>query len=582
MIGTARWPLAIDLGTTNTVAAVRVGTAAPVALALSTDGAGLPSSVFLSGSTVYTGQAAVDHAAEDPASFYHSPKRLLMQVPEGQMDALRPVFAALYREVYRRALGQHGPVPPTRVVLTCPAALSDRAQTMLADAAADAGVDASTVTVVPEPVAATAWYCRDVTVPDRLLIVDVGGGTCDTALVRFDSSGTPVLMATNGDNGLGGRTLDHRLAQEVATRVDGGSPEPETLAALDDPAAYRIVEQARETLSDQGSCTLDLRALFGDDGEMTWTREEFETVIAAETDRVGVVVRQTLSASGEQGLRPEICLTGGTALTPAVQREVSTFGDLRPVESPFTAVALGALLTVETTAPVASARDTMTLAPTGTGEDAGLRRKKARGVAVAVCVLALVAAGVLFLTHRNGDGEDATAAAVDGTGEVTDNFDPSPVTPVTLAADSPLLDSGDLDCAGVITPAVTALRQVQQTTGTPVASGFNGITRCTLGGLDDEGLRHVTLQTFRPNGFLDFNATRRSNSTITATPAGEDLPGWYRMREESEIAPRDQVFLYVRGQGWFVIHASSQESLDTDAAMTVARALAPVVAVKAE
>lgn len=95
MTGATGWSLAVDLGTTNTVAAVRVGTATPVALPLSTDGAGLPSSVFLSGSTVYTGQAAVDHAAEDPASFYPSPKRLLMQVPESQMDALREISVGL-------------------------------------------------------------------------------------------------------------------------------------------------------------------------------------------------------------------------------------------------------------------------------------------------------------------------------------------------------------------------------------------------------------------------------------------------------------------------------------------------------
>lgn len=577
MTGATDWSLAIDLGTTNTVAAVRVGAAPPESLALSTDGAGLPSSVFLSGSTVYTGDAAVDHAAEDPASFYPSPKRLLMQMTEATLDDLRPVFSALYREVYRRASGRHGPVPPTRVVLTCPAALSDRARAMLTAAAGDSGIDETVIDIVPEPVAAVAWYCRDVSVPDRLLIVDVGGGTCDTALVRFDSSGAPVLISTAGDNGLGGRTLDHCFAQAIAARLDGGSPEPETLAVLGEPGAYRIVERGRESLSTQQSCAVDLREQFGEDGGTHWSRAEFEETVSGEMDRIGVLVRRALAASGDHGLRPEICMTGGAALTPAVQRQVAECGVLRPVEAPFTAVALGALLTGEPERPASPGERP---APQEAGQAVagprGVRRSTlVRGVVAAVCALALVAGGVFIATQRDGGGDGVGGAAdsnrADGadSAEAADSFDPSPVTPVAIPGDSPLLQSGDLSCHELVDPAVAALQEVMEVSNPPNASGFNGITRCTLGAQDGG----VSLVTFRPHGFRDFELSRDTTSYGTATPVGEDLPGWYRLRQEDESLPDDQVFLYVRGKGWLVVTATTQEALDTDAAVEVARGL---------
>lgn len=575
------WSLAIDLGTTNTVAAVRTGTAAPVELELSATQSSLPSQVFLSASSVYVGDAALEHAAEDPASFYPSPKRLLMQTPESQLGTLRPVFGALYREVYRRALGQYGPGTPDRVVLTHPEALSGPSRQLLRDAAAEAGMPDLVLDLVSEPVAAAAHYYRDVDVPERLLIVDIGGGTCDTALLRFDSSGAPVLLSSMGDNGLGGRTFDHRLVLAVAEMVDGGTPDPETVTELGGPLVRPRIQQARELLSTELQCSVELGDLPGLEGTApVVTRSAFEQTVTPELDQVRRLVEQTLSAGHSGDGAVQVCLTGGTALTPAVQDAVAGAGRLRPVDSPFTAVSLGALL-VDPPSTGAGAEKSVDGVPSEP-VPSPTRRRWVTVAAAVICTAVVAVGGGLFLGNRGGD-DAASQDSPDTAGDrIEDTFDPSPVPQTVLADDSPVLASGDLDCAGITETVDTVLTSEFQMFGRPTTTGRNGITQCIFGygkDLVDDG--SISVNTYRPNNFRAFQTAQRSSYYGVLTPAGDDLPGWYALRQDSDDDPTDQVFLYIRGHGWLVVETSGNELRDAGTADSIARAVTPTLKVVA-
>lgn len=575
------WVLSIDLGTTNTVAAVRIGSAAPERLELSTSGHELVSSVFLSASSVYVGEAAVAHAAEDLASFYPSPKRLLMQTTVDQLDTLRPVFSALYREVYRRAVGRYGPTLPESVIVTHPEALSDRARALLVAAAEEAGIDRSVIRTVPEPVAAAAYACRDVTVPDRLLVIDVGGGTCDTAVVRFDTAGTPVVMAARGDNGLGGRTFDHRMTWAVAGLIDGGTPDTETVTALGGQAGHRIIEQSRKALSLAASCSLDLSEPLGEANlpGVTFRRTDLESAIYDDVEKIRTVSLATLSDAGVKPGEAQVFLTGGTGLTPAVQQAVVGTGTVRPVSEPFSAVSLGALLTTDV-----QPRATTTLHANpgvdGRTDDHGGHRGWRTAIIVA-CVAAVAVVGGVALALRPDTGGNDSVERQETAGTRTE-FDPSPVIPVTLPEDSVLLDSGYLDCSRLMPAASEALRadtgDVQMSTPT----GFNGITRCVLSGDDHLGSSkpgegNVVLETLRPSGFTFFNTTQNKDSAWTTTSAAEDLPGWYRIVADGSPGPSDRVFLYVRDAGWFVISVTGEAASGSDLALNLARAVSPLI-----
>lgn len=565
------WSLAVDLGTTNTTAAVRFGDGSPTELRLGRTGSGLPSAVFLSGASVYVGEAAWDHAKDDPVAFYPSPKRLLMQTPVNQLDTLVPVFAALYREVYRRALSEAGPEAPEVVALTHPEALSERARDLLVTAALDAGIDRNTVDLVSEPVAAAAYYSRRAEVPDQLLIADVGGGTCDIALLRFDSAGSPRILAAEGDNSLGGRTFDGRFAAALAAHLDDGAPDPETLRQMGEPQQHRAIEAARVALSTQDNCTVDL----GEDlGAVPWGRADFEELIRGDVTRIADLVERVLGADAGSGTPVSICMTGGAALTPAVQRAVQEEGTLCALESPFTAVCLGALIASSTAAAATpSARSTVSRSPASGRRS--LRPRRRTGVVLGGILAAIVLVGGLVLVNRGSSSEeDAGQETGDAQNSGSSTFDPSPVVPVTLAEDSPLFASGSLDCGGVMDAAAKAAKAEYNDHERPSRSGVHGNTSCDLGTDLSIGL---TLKTFRPNGFSQFTAYQRNTSGNSSPVAlAGDLTGWYRF-DTSDLVFGYYIALFVDGYGWIAVAVNDDDAAVTDIGQDIARAVDPVL-----
>ena len=181
------WALAVDFGTSNTAAAVRRPDGQVRILRLSPDADQMPSCVLALPEGLRVGEAASRSALLAPEAFERTPKVRLGEpvIALGERRwAPGELVAAVLRHVVHHAGRVIGGQPPEAVVLTHPADWGGLRQRELHEAAARAGLPR--VHLVPEPVAAAAWYLRARRLADgqRVAVFDFGGGTCDVAVLR--------------------------------------------------------------------------------------------------------------------------------------------------------------------------------------------------------------------------------------------------------------------------------------------------------------------------------------------------------------------------------------------------------------
>lgn len=245
--------LAIDLGTSNTVAVLRDedGRIRPVLF----DGREqLPSAVHAgTGGALVAGPDAERLARADPAAFEPNPKR---RVDDGTVLLGRhtvdvaDVLAAVLSAVASRL-----PASPAEgcVVLTVPAGWGSPRREVLAGAAERAGLGA--VEFLSEPVAAAAYFTatlpQDLPPGAALLVVDLGAGTADLAVVRGGR------VVAQGGLDVGGLDVDAALVGVLGDVVSATEPEvwhrlaaPATAADRRDRLLlWQEVRAAKESLS---------------------------------------------------------------------------------------------------------------------------------------------------------------------------------------------------------------------------------------------------------------------------------------------------------------------------------------------
>jgi molecular chaperone DnaK (HSP70) len=358
--------LGVDFGTSNTVAALR--TADGHTRALLFDGvAVLPSGVYLTpAGELLAGRDAQRAARTDPGRFEPHPKRC---VDDGQVllgDAEWPVprlFAAVLAAVAAEA-GRYLGAPPEQILLTHPAQWGERRRSVLAQAAALAGM--GTVLLVPEPVAAAAYFTTlppgprpaggaapqagpALAVGRSLAIYDLGGGTFDAAVVRRTAAGFDVL-AEGGIADLGGRDFDQAIVEHLGRTVATSDPvawqrlmRPED--AVDRRARgqlYDEVRSAKEMLSRTASADI---ALPGLDVEVHLTRSEFETLVRPSLARTVECLSRTITSAGLAAADlAGVFLVGGGSRIPLAAQLIHAELRIAPttLEHPETVVAQGA------------------------------------------------------------------------------------------------------------------------------------------------------------------------------------------------------------------------------------------------
>ena len=370
--------LGIDLGTTNSVAAVIEAGEAEVVE--SAEGNRITPSVVAvnarSGER-YVGQTAKRQAVTNPDNTIFSVKRLMgrrFDDPEVQ-DATR-------RLPYKVVSGDNGdanvemagqPYAPPQIssmilqkirqdaeaklgeriaeaVITVPAYFNDSQRQATVDAGKVAGLDVKRI--INEPTAAALAYGMDRQHTDsKIAVFDLGGGTFDITILDL-GDGVFEVLSTNGDTYLGGDDFDEAILTWLVTefRAETGID-----LAQDRMALQRLrdaAERAKIELSSTLETEINLPFITADASGpqhlvKPLSRSRLEQLVGGLIDRTEGPCRQALTDAGiAAGSIDDVILVGGMTRMPAVQAKVQQIFAKEPSRSvnPDEAVALGAAI----------------------------------------------------------------------------------------------------------------------------------------------------------------------------------------------------------------------------------------------
>jgi len=344
--------LGIDLGTTNSAFAVMEG-GDPEIIVNSEGDRTTPSVVAFSDGEQLVGKPAKNQAVQNPDGTVASIKRHMGEDDysvelEGEDYTPEQVSAMILQKIKRDAEDYLGD-EIEKAVITVPAYFSDRQRQATKDAGEIAGFEVERI--INEPTAAAMAYGLDDESDQTVLVYDLGGGTFDVSILEL-GGGVYEVVATNGDNDLGGDDWDEAIIDYLADQFE----DEHGIDLRDDrQALQRLTEAAEEAkieLSNRKETTVTLPFIAAtDEGpldlEASITRAKFESLTEDLIERTVGPTEQALDDAGyAKGDIDEVILVGGSTRMPQVQENVADIVGQEPKKNvnPDEAVALGAAI----------------------------------------------------------------------------------------------------------------------------------------------------------------------------------------------------------------------------------------------
>jgi len=342
----------IDLGTTNSeIAIYRDGR--PEVQADSAGRLILPSVVGLAqDGSLLVGEEARNQYILHPERTVRSIKRLMgsdRKVSLGGRDYKpQDVSAMILRRLKEIAEERLG-APVRKAVITVPAFFSDAQRQATREAGEIAGLEVARI--VNEPTAAALVYEAAQQQGKRVLVYDLGGGTFDVSVVHIED-GVVEVIASHGNNHLGGDDFDHKIVEHVLDHLKiehraDVSEDPQAMARI-----HRAAESAKKHLSDHPFARIEEEYLAEVDGRpvhlaLELARTDYEEMIAPFIEETLSAIHIALeSAALTASQIEEILLVGGATRTPLIRnRLLEAFG--RPARGevdPDLCVAMGAAI----------------------------------------------------------------------------------------------------------------------------------------------------------------------------------------------------------------------------------------------
>ncbi|NLD52662.1 MAG: Hsp70 family protein, partial [Clostridiales bacterium] len=209
--------IGIDLGTTNSCVAVMEG-GEPLVIPNAEGGRTTPSVVaFAKDGERLVGQIAKRQAITNPDRTISSIKRKMGSDYKINIDgkAYTPqdISAMILQKMKQEAESYLGETV-SQAVITVPAYFSDAQRQATKDAGRIAGLEV--LRIINEPTAASLAYGLDKEHSHKILVYDLGGGTFDVSLLEI-GDGVFEVLATNGNNRLGGDDFDQRIMEHIVT-----------------------------------------------------------------------------------------------------------------------------------------------------------------------------------------------------------------------------------------------------------------------------------------------------------------------------------------------------------------------------
>ena len=344
--------IGIDLGTTNSCVAVMEG-GEPTVIANAEGMRTTPSVVaFTKDGDRLVGDVARRQAATNLNRTISSIKRQMgtnyrVKI-DGKNYSPQELSAMILTKLKKDAEGYLGE-SVSEAVITVPAYFNDAQRQATKDAGRIAGLNV--LRIINEPTSAALAYGLDHGQPQKIMVYDLGGGTFDVSLIEIGDNLIEVL-ATAGDNHLGGDDFDERIANYL---VEEYKRTEKINLSKDVVAMQRIreaAEEAKKSLSSQSVTSINLPFVATVKGqpvhmEMELTRSKFDELTSDLVARTETPVRKVLADGGvsvsELGM---VLLVGGSTRIPAVQEKVRqlTGKEASKNLNPDECVALGAAI----------------------------------------------------------------------------------------------------------------------------------------------------------------------------------------------------------------------------------------------
>lgn len=362
--------IGIDLGTTNSCVSV-VENDMPVIIPSATGATTTPSIVaFTKNGERLTGEAAARQAVTNPERTITSVKRHMGSDWSARIDGKeykpQTISAMILMQLKKDAekfLGEE----VTEAVITVPAYFNDIQRQATKDAGRIAGLNVKRI--INEPTSAALSYGLNHGEPQKVMVYDLGGGTFDVSIIEI-GEGIIEVLATSGNNHLGGDDFDERLVQGIVRKFKDKTHVDLT---KDFAAMQRIreaAERAKKELSTSDTTHIMQPFITQVKGEalhldMVITRQEFESMISDLIQKTEDPVRNALNdAHISPAQLGRVLLVGGSTRVPAVQRKVREMTGKEPSRNinPDECVAKGAAI-------LGSTLQGRGLVAAGTGQD---------------------------------------------------------------------------------------------------------------------------------------------------------------------------------------------------------------------
>lgn len=343
--------IGIDLGTTNSCVSVMEGGEA-VVIPNPEGNRTTPSVVSFKNGERQVGEVAKRQAITNPDTI-QSVKRHMgtdYKVTIDGKDYTPQEVSAIILQHLKSYAEDYTGEKVEKAVITVPAYFNDAERQATRDAGVIAGLEVERI--INEPTAAALAYGIDKADEDQtILVYDLGGGTFDVSILDI-GDGTFEVIATAGDNRLGGDDFDEKIIDYM---VEEFRKENGIDLSQDKMATQRLkdaAEKAKKDLSGVSQTQISLPFITaGDAGplhlEMTLTRAKFEELTSDLVERTMKPVRQALSDAGMSANElNKVILVGGSTRIPAVQEAIKRETNQEPSKgvNPDEVVALGAAI----------------------------------------------------------------------------------------------------------------------------------------------------------------------------------------------------------------------------------------------
>jgi len=368
--------IGIDLGTTNSVAAVMSG-GEPIVIPSAEGERLVPSVVAVNKNHErLVGRVARNQAITNPQNTVFSIKRFMgrkgddpevertrKRVPylvssaangdvrvvlDGKEFSAPEVSAMILAKIKADTEAYLGE-PVTQAVITVPAYFNDAQRNATKDAGKIAGLEV--LRIINEPTASSLAYGLDKKKNEIIAVYDLGGGTFDISVLDV-GDGVFQVRATSGDTFLGGDDFDQRIMDYLAEQFqkDNGIDLRKDRQALQ--RLKEAAEKAKIELSTTMQTEINLPYVTADATGpkhlvLTMTRAKLEQLTADLVDRTIAPLKQALAdANLTAGDINEVVMVGGMTRMPAVQDRVRAFFGKEPHKgvNPDEVVAIGAAI----------------------------------------------------------------------------------------------------------------------------------------------------------------------------------------------------------------------------------------------